>query len=38
MIHHLDPGRMVRAIDLIAAGGITRESVEAEAATWGALA
>lgn len=38
MIHHLDPGRMVRAIDLIAAGGITRESVEAEAATWGTLA
>jgi len=35
MIHHLDPGRMIRAIDLIASGGITRESVETEAATWG---
>jgi len=35
MVHHLDPGRMVRAIELIATGGITRESVEAEAATWG---
>ena len=35
MIHHLDPARMVRAIDLIATGGITRESMQAEAATWG---
>jgi pimeloyl-ACP methyl ester carboxylesterase len=35
MIHHLDPARMVRAIDLIATGGITRESMRQEAATWG---
>jgi pimeloyl-ACP methyl ester carboxylesterase len=35
MIHHVDPVRMVRAIDLIATGGITRESMQAEAATWG---
>jgi pimeloyl-ACP methyl ester carboxylesterase len=35
MIHHLDPARMVKAIDLIATGGITRASMEAEAATWG---
>ena len=35
MIHHLDPVRMVRAIDLIATGGITRASMQAEAATWG---
>jgi pimeloyl-ACP methyl ester carboxylesterase len=35
MIHHLDPGRMVRAIDLIAAGGITKDTVRAESATWG---
>jgi pimeloyl-ACP methyl ester carboxylesterase len=35
MIHHLDPARMVRAIDLIATGGITRASMQAEAATWG---
>jgi len=35
MIHHLDPGRMVRAIDLIANRGITKETVRAEAATWG---
>jgi pimeloyl-ACP methyl ester carboxylesterase len=35
MIHHLDPARMVRAIDLIATGGITRESMQAEATTWG---
>lgn len=33
MIHHLDPARMVRAIDPIATGGITRESMQAEAAT-----
>jgi pimeloyl-ACP methyl ester carboxylesterase len=35
MIHHLDPRRIVKAIDLIASGGITRESMRAEAATWG---
>ena len=35
MIHHLDPARMVRAIDLIATGGITRATMQAEAATWG---
>jgi pimeloyl-ACP methyl ester carboxylesterase len=35
MIHHLDPGRMVQAIDLIAAGGITQATMRAEAATWG---
>jgi len=35
MIHHLDPGRMVRAIGLIAAGGITKDTVRAEFATWG---
>lgn len=35
MIHHLDPGRMVRAIDLIANGGITKDTVRAESATWG---
>ena len=35
MIHHLDPGRVVRAIDLIATGGISRATVQAEAATWG---
>jgi pimeloyl-ACP methyl ester carboxylesterase len=35
MIHHLDPARIVRAIDLIATGGITRASVRAEAPTWG---
>lgn len=35
MIHHLDPARIVRAIDLIATGGITRASMQAEAATWG---
>ena len=35
MIHHLDPARMAKAIDLIATGGITRESMQAEAATWG---
>jgi pimeloyl-ACP methyl ester carboxylesterase len=35
MIHHLDPARMVRAIDLIATGSITRESMRQEAATWG---
>jgi hypothetical protein len=35
MIHHLDPARLVKAIDLIATGGITRDSVQAEAATWG---
>jgi hypothetical protein len=33
MIHHVDPARM--AIDLIATGGITRASMEAEAANWG---
>jgi pimeloyl-ACP methyl ester carboxylesterase len=38
MIHHVDPQRMVRAIDLIATGGITRASMQAEAATWGAPA
>lgn len=35
MIHHLDPARIVRAIDLIATGGITSASMQAEAATWG---
>ena len=35
MIHHLDPARIVRAIDLIATGGITRASMQAEAPTWG---
>jgi pimeloyl-ACP methyl ester carboxylesterase len=35
MIHHLDPGRVVWAIDLIANGGITKDTVEAESATWG---
>jgi pimeloyl-ACP methyl ester carboxylesterase len=35
MIHHVDPARIVKAVDLIATGGITRASVEAEAATWG---
>ena len=35
MIHHLDPGRIVKAIDLIATGGITRASMQAEAQTWG---
>jgi hypothetical protein len=35
MIHHLDPGRMVRAIDLIANGGLTKDTVRAESATWG---
>jgi hypothetical protein len=35
MIHHLDPGRMIRSIDLIATGGITRESMREGAATWG---
>jgi hypothetical protein len=35
MIHHLDPARTGTAIDLIATGGITRESMQAEAATWG---
>ena len=35
MIHHLDPVRMVRAIDLIANGGITKNTVRAESATWG---
>lgn len=35
MIHHLDPARLVKAIDLIATGGIARDSVQAEAATWG---
>ena len=35
MIHHVDPGRLVRAIDLIATGGITRASMQAEATTWG---
>jgi len=35
MIHHVDPARMVKAIDLIATGGITRASMEAEAANWG---
>ncbi|HEX2338830.1 MAG TPA: alpha/beta hydrolase [Hyphomicrobiaceae bacterium] len=38
MIHHLDPARIVRAIDLIATGGITRASMEVEAATWGTRA
>ena len=38
MIHHLDPARMVRAIDLIATGGITRASMQEEAATWGTRA
>jgi hypothetical protein len=38
MIHHLDPARMVKAIDLIATGGITRESMQAETAAWGAAA
>jgi hypothetical protein len=35
MIHHLDPARIVRAIDLIATGGITRASMQAEAAIGG---
>jgi hypothetical protein len=35
MIHHLDPARIGRAIDLIATGGITRASMRAEAATCG---
>ncbi|MFZ0851029.1 MAG: alpha/beta hydrolase [Hyphomicrobiaceae bacterium] len=35
MIHHADPGRLVRAIDLIATGGITRASMRAETPTWG---
>jgi len=35
MIHHVDPGRIVKAVDLIATGGITQASVAAEAATWG---
>jgi pimeloyl-ACP methyl ester carboxylesterase len=35
MIHHLDPDRMVKAIDHIATGGITRASMQAEASTWG---
>jgi pimeloyl-ACP methyl ester carboxylesterase len=38
MIHHLDPARTGRAIDLIATGGITRQSMQAEAATWGTSA
>jgi pimeloyl-ACP methyl ester carboxylesterase len=38
MIHHLDPTRIVKAIDLIAAGGITQASVQAEAPTWGTMA
>jgi pimeloyl-ACP methyl ester carboxylesterase len=35
MIHHVDPARIVKAIDLIATGGITQASMEAEAASWG---
>jgi hypothetical protein len=35
MIHHVDPARMVKAIDLIATGAITRASMEAEAVNWG---
>ena len=35
MIHHLDPGRMVWAVDLIANGGITKDTVRAESTTWG---
>jgi len=35
MIHHLDPDRILRAVDLISTGGITLASVHAEAATWG---
>ena len=35
MIHHLAPARMVEAIDLIANGEISRESMRTEAATWG---
>jgi hypothetical protein len=35
MIHHLAPLRMVEAIDLIAKGEISRESVRTEAVTWG---
>jgi pimeloyl-ACP methyl ester carboxylesterase len=38
MIHHLDPARIVRAIDLIATGDITRASMQAEAVTWGTRA
>jgi hypothetical protein len=34
MIHHLDPGRMVRAIDLIANGGNTKDTDRAQAAPW----
>ena len=35
MIHHLSPTRLVGAIDLIAKGEISRESMQTEAATWG---
>jgi pimeloyl-ACP methyl ester carboxylesterase len=35
MIHHLDPARIIRAVDLIARGGISRETVQAEAPSWG---
>jgi pimeloyl-ACP methyl ester carboxylesterase len=35
MIHHLDPARMVEAIDLIANGEISTESMRTEAASWG---
>ena len=35
MLHHTDPLRIVRAIDLIAEGSLSRETVRSEASTWG---
>jgi pimeloyl-ACP methyl ester carboxylesterase len=35
MLHHVDPGRIIGAIDLIASGGISHASVQAEAKIWG---
>ena len=35
MLHHTDPLRIVRAVDVIAEGSLSRETVRSEASTWG---
>ena len=35
MLHHTDPLRIIRAIDLIAEGSLSRDTVRSEASTWG---
>ena len=36
MLHHSDPSRIISAIEIIAEGSLSRETVRSEASTWGA--